>query len=84
MARAPYEIAGTQVKAGTRQTVEVPVAKLYTHTPLHIPVEVVHGRRSGPVLMVCGAIHDLVVVILPVVGVEVPVTVLVVVLREFW
>ena len=43
MARAPYEIAGTQVKAGTRQTVEVPVAKLYTHTPLHIPVEVVHG-----------------------------------------
>ncbi|HAZ87905.1 MAG TPA: succinylglutamate desuccinylase, partial [Marinobacter adhaerens] len=57
MARAPYEIAGTQVKAGTRQTVEVPVAKLYTHTPLHIPVEVVHGRRSGPVLMVCGAIH---------------------------
>jgi len=57
MARAPFEIAGTQIKAGTRQTVEVPVAKLYTHTPLHIPVEVVHGRRSGPVMMVCGAIH---------------------------
>lgn len=57
MARAPFEIAGVQVKAGTRETVEVPVAKLYTHTPLHIPVEVVHGRRDGPVLMVCGAIH---------------------------
>ncbi|MGO1233547.1 MAG: succinylglutamate desuccinylase/aspartoacylase family protein [Marinobacter sp.] len=57
MARAPFEIAGIQVKAGTRQTVEVPVAKLYTHTPLHIPVEVVHGRRDGPVMMVCGAIH---------------------------
>jgi len=57
MARAPFEIAGVQVKAGTRQTVEVPVAKLYTHTPLHIPVEVVHGRRDGPVMMVCGAIH---------------------------
>ncbi|KXS52547.1 MAG: hypothetical protein AWU57_3070 [Marinobacter sp. T13-3] len=57
MARAPFEIAGIQIKAGTRQTVEVPVAKLYTHTPLHIPVEVVHGRRSGPVMMVCGAIH---------------------------
>lgn len=57
MARAPFEIAGVQVKAGTRETVEVPVAKLYTHTPLHIPVEVVHGHRDGPVLMVCGAIH---------------------------
>ncbi|MDX5299137.1 MAG: M14 family metallopeptidase, partial [Gammaproteobacteria bacterium] len=26
-------------------------------TPLHIPVEVVHGRKDGPVLLVCGAIH---------------------------
>ncbi|SDX26033.1 succinylglutamate desuccinylase/aspartoacylase family protein [Marinobacter mobilis] len=55
--RAPFVIAGTEIKAGTRETVEIPVAKLYTHTPLHIPVEVIHGRRDGPVLMVCGAIH---------------------------
>jgi len=57
MVRAPFEIAGIQVQPGTRQTIEVQVAKLYTHTPLHIPVEIVHGRRDGPVLMVCGAIH---------------------------
>lgn len=57
MARAPFRIAGEEIPAGTRKTVEVPVAKLYTHTPLHIPVEVVHGRRPGPVLMVCAAIH---------------------------
>ena len=57
MARPPFVIADTEIKPGTRETVEVPVAKLYTHTPLHIPVEVVHGRRDGPVLMVCGAIH---------------------------
>lgn len=57
MARGSFEIAGHHVAPGTRQTVEVPVAKLYTHTPLHIPVEIVHGRREGPVLMVCGAIH---------------------------
>lgn len=42
---------------GTRKTIEIPVAKLYTHTPLNIPVEIIHGRREGPVLMVCGAIH---------------------------
>lgn len=57
MARAPFKIAGEEIPAGTRKTVEVPVAKLYTHTPLHIPVEVVHGRRDGPVLLVCAAIH---------------------------
>lgn len=57
MARKPFIIADTEIKPGTRQTVEVPVAKLYTHTPLNLPVEVVHGRREGPVLMVCGAIH---------------------------
>jgi hypothetical protein len=57
MARAPFRIADVEIPAGTRQTVEVPVAKLYTHTPLHIPVEVVHGRRSGPVILVCAAIH---------------------------
>ncbi|MGO1693322.1 MAG: succinylglutamate desuccinylase/aspartoacylase family protein [Marinobacter sp.] len=57
MARAPFEMAGVQVQPGTRQTIEIPVAKLYTHTPLTIPVEIVHGRRDGPVLMVCGAIH---------------------------
>lgn len=57
MARAPFQIAGVEIPAGTRQTVEIPVAKLYTHTPLHIPVEVIHGRRSGPVMLVCAAIH---------------------------
>ncbi|WP_043530102.1 succinylglutamate desuccinylase/aspartoacylase family protein [Litchfieldella xinjiangensis] len=57
MARAPFEIAGTRVAPGSRAQIDVPVAKLYTHAPLHIPVEVVHGRQSGPVMLVCGAIH---------------------------
>lgn len=57
MARAPFEMAGVQVQPGARKIIEIPVAKLYTHTPLNIPVEIVHGRRDGPVLMVCGAIH---------------------------
>ncbi len=43
--RGPFVMAGNEIKAGTRQTVEIPVAKLYTHTPLHVPVEV--PRRSG-------------------------------------
>ncbi|MBD3898199.1 succinylglutamate desuccinylase/aspartoacylase family protein [Halomonas sp. ML-15] len=57
MARAPFEIAGTHVAPGDRLQIDVPVARLYTHAPLHIPVEVVHGRQAGPVLLVCGGIH---------------------------
>ncbi|SHE99233.1 hypothetical protein SAMN02745148_01537 [Modicisalibacter ilicicola DSM 19980] len=57
MARPPFELAGVRVAPGSRTQIDVPVAKLYTHAPLHIPVEVVHGRQSGPVLLVCSAIH---------------------------
>ena len=57
MARAPFELAGITVKPGTRAQIDVPVAKLYTHAPLDIPVEVVHGRQPGPTLLVCSAIH---------------------------
>ncbi|MGB8713452.1 MAG: succinylglutamate desuccinylase/aspartoacylase family protein [Onishia taeanensis] len=57
MARAPFELAGVRVAPGARAQIDVPVAKLYTHAPLHIPVEVVHGRQPGPTLLVCGAIH---------------------------
>ncbi|MGM0982343.1 MAG: succinylglutamate desuccinylase/aspartoacylase family protein [Pseudomonadota bacterium] len=57
MARAPFELAGTRVAPGSRTQIDVPVARLYTHAPLYIPVEVVHGRQAGPVMLVCGGIH---------------------------
>jgi uncharacterized protein len=57
MPRPPFELAGVTIKPGSRLQIDVPVARLYTHAPLHIPVEVVHGRRQGPMLLVCGGIH---------------------------
>ena len=53
----PIEIGGTTVSPGTRVTVNLPVADLYTSTSLHMPVQVVCGRRAGPVLFVSAAIH---------------------------
>lgn len=50
-------IGGTEVKPGTRATVNLPVADLYTATSLHMPVQVVRGRRDGPTLFVSAAIH---------------------------
>ncbi len=53
----PFEIAGRVVQPGSRLQFDLPTANLYTHTPLNMPVEVIHGRLSGPVLLVCAAIH---------------------------
>lgn len=46
-----------RVAPGARATIDVPIAKLYTHTPLAMPVQVIHGRRAGPRLFLCAAIH---------------------------
>jgi predicted deacylase len=50
-------VNGVDVRPGERVTVDLPVARLYTHTPLTMPVHVVRGRRPGPHLFVCAAIH---------------------------
>lgn len=50
-------INGQTIHAGTRQTLEIPLPQLYTHTPLTMPVHIVRGRRDGPRLFVCAAIH---------------------------
>ncbi len=58
MARnAPVTVGSTTVAPGTRATIDLPVADLYTGTSLHMPVQVVNGRRDGPTLFVCAAIH---------------------------
>lgn len=53
----PFEIAGQVLQPGQRRRFDLPTANLYTDTPLNMPVEVIHGRRPGPVLLVCAAIH---------------------------
>lgn len=50
-------VAGSKIKPGQQTTIRVPVARLYTHNELAMPVHVVHGRREGPRLFICGAIH---------------------------
>ena len=51
------EIGGTTISPGQRVTVDLPVADLYTSTSLHMPVEVICGRKPGPVLFVSAAVH---------------------------
>lgn len=55
--RAPFRILDLEVPAGQSGSVDLRVAQLYTHTELNIPLQVLHGRSDGPVLLVCAAIH---------------------------
>lgn len=55
--RADFEIAGERIAPGERRIVEIPLSLLSNHTPITLPVNVIHGRRAGPVLFVSAAIH---------------------------
>jgi hypothetical protein len=57
MAGAALNIAGEQVLPGESRIIEVPLPDLYMHTALSMPVQVIRGRRSGPVLFVSAAVH---------------------------
>ncbi len=55
--RAAFTIGDTQIRAGQRALVDLPLPRLNSHTALSMPVHVVHGRRDGPILFVSAAIH---------------------------
>lgn len=57
MANDALNIAGEQVLPGESRIIEVPLPDLYMHTALSMPVQVIRGRRSGPVLFVSAAVH---------------------------
>lgn len=53
----PITIGGVTVQPGERKTVDLVVGKLYTHSELTMPVQVICGKQAGPVLFVSAAIH---------------------------
>lgn len=57
MPRASFQIDSTTVAPGTRATIDLQLTQQYTHSPVNLPVQVIHGRLAGPVLFVSAAIH---------------------------
>lgn len=57
LAREPFEYAGQSIAPGQRLTVELPIGTLIDHTPVTLPVHVIHGRKPGPSVLVCAAVH---------------------------
>ncbi len=50
-------IGGLGVARGERCIIDLPITDLSTHTPMTMPVQVIRGRKPGPRLFVCAALH---------------------------
>ena len=50
-------IGGVEIQPGQQLTIDLPVAQLYTHTEMTMPVQILHGKRAGPRLFVSAAVH---------------------------
>ncbi|WP_444904735.1 succinylglutamate desuccinylase/aspartoacylase family protein [Microbulbifer sp. CnH-101-E] len=56
-ANQPITINGVTVLPGESRVIDLPIAKLYTHTDINIPVQVMCGKKAGPRLFISAAIH---------------------------
>lgn len=56
-AREPFVLGQTKIAPGTRATVDLPLSLLSDHTPITLTVQVIHGKRPGPTLLVDAAVH---------------------------
>jgi hypothetical protein len=52
-----FAIGAHAIAPGTRATVDLPVSVLSNHTPMTLPVHVLHGAKSGPVVFLSGVVH---------------------------
>lgn len=50
-------VNGREIPRNSRITLDLPVARLYTHSQVAMPVQVIRGKKPGPVLFVSAALH---------------------------
>lgn len=52
-----FKMGNVLIAPGEERTVEIPVAPTYAHDDLTMSLHIKHGKRAGPALFVCAAIH---------------------------
>lgn len=57
MSNTGITVGGIEIKPGSSATIDVPMASLYSHAPMSLPVQVICGKRHGPTLFVSAALH---------------------------
>jgi len=56
-AREAFQIGQHRIEPGTRKSVDLHVSVLSNHTPISLPVHVVHGSKPGPAMFISGVVH---------------------------
>ena len=57
MSVAAFTLGTSEIRPGTRQTIDLPVSVLSNHTPITLPVHVIHGAAPGPVMFISAVVH---------------------------
>jgi hypothetical protein len=57
MKAKPLQICNTTIQPGEQIALALPTPELYTCAPMHIPIHILHGKKEGPCLLVCAALH---------------------------
>jgi predicted deacylase len=51
------KIGDNEIKAGSRQTIHLPLPEFYNYSPTTMPIHIVRGRTAGPCLLITSAVH---------------------------
>jgi predicted deacylase len=57
MSAKAFRLGTTTLAPGERETVDLPISALSNHTPLTLPVHVIHGGKEGPALFLSAVVH---------------------------
>lgn len=52
-----FVLGGETVQPGERKVIHLPVANLYIHSEMCLPVHVLRGKKPGPTLLISAAVH---------------------------
>lgn len=57
MEKTVLKICGQSIHPGEYLSIRLPTPKLYTYTPVDIPVHIISSKKPGPILFVSAGIH---------------------------
>lgn len=57
MKNDPLTICGVEIQPGEKLTLAMPTPEIYTCAPLHIPMHIIHGKKKGPLLLICATLY---------------------------
>nr|HAD50142.1 succinylglutamate desuccinylase [Algoriphagus sp.] len=52
-----FQINGVKIRQGQAVNIELPIAKLPTHTLIDLPIFIRSAKEEGPVVLVSGGVH---------------------------